>query len=148
MPCLSALLLLSRAPSRVPVPEEAPWGGQVSGLHCLPPGFVSSNEEKWRELRRFTLSTLRDFGMGKSSMSQRVQEEAQHLVKLLEKLKGDKCPVHSGPQRRWRTHDSLMGYVWFLELFANTVVDGSCREGLDHCHPTQRGQEGRDMVTA
>ncbi|OPJ76346.1 cytochrome P450 2C5 [Patagioenas fasciata monilis] len=51
-------------------------------------GFVSNNEEKWRELRRFTLSTLRDFGMGKSSMSQRVQEEAQHLVKLLEKLKG------------------------------------------------------------
>ncbi|XP_065708434.1 cytochrome P450 2C5-like [Patagioenas fasciata] len=51
-------------------------------------GFVSNNEEKWRELRRFTVSTLRDFGMGKSSMSQRVQEEAQHLVKLLEKLKG------------------------------------------------------------
>ncbi|XP_005515609.2 cytochrome P450 2C5 [Columba livia] len=51
-------------------------------------GFVSNNEEKWRELRRFTLSTLRDFGMGKSSMSQRVQEEAQHLVKLLEKLEG------------------------------------------------------------
>ncbi|KAK2515539.1 hypothetical protein Q9233_014052 [Columba guinea] len=88
MPCLGALLLLSQAPSRVPVPEEVPWGGQVSGLHCLPPGFVSNNEEKWRELRRFTLSTLRDFGMGKSSMSQRVQEEAQHLVKLLEKLEG------------------------------------------------------------
>ncbi|NXT46944.1 CP2C1 protein, partial [Pluvianellus socialis] len=51
-------------------------------------GFVSKNEKKWRELRRFTLSTLRDFGMGKSSMSQRVQQEAQHLVELLAKLKG------------------------------------------------------------
>ncbi|XP_030362024.1 cytochrome P450 2C5-like [Strigops habroptila] len=52
-------------------------------------GFVSNNEKKWRELRRFTLSTLRDFGMGKSSMSQRVQQEAQHLVELLEKHKGN-----------------------------------------------------------
>ncbi|KAM9371341.1 cytochrome P450 2C5-like [Phaethornis superciliosus] len=51
-------------------------------------GIISNNEKKWRELRRFTLSTLRDFGMGKSSMSQRVQQEAQHLVKLLEKLEG------------------------------------------------------------
>ncbi|XP_014811311.1 PREDICTED: cytochrome P450 2C5-like [Calidris pugnax] len=52
-------------------------------------GFVSNNEKKWRELRRFTLSTLRDFGMGKSSMSQRVQQEAQHLVELLAELKGN-----------------------------------------------------------
>ncbi|NXE85078.1 CP2BJ protein, partial [Cochlearius cochlearius] len=52
-------------------------------------GFVSNNEKKWRELRRFTLSTLRDFGMGKSSMSQRVQQEAQHLVEVLTKLKGN-----------------------------------------------------------
>ncbi|NWH59109.1 CP2C5 protein, partial [Geococcyx californianus] len=52
-------------------------------------GFVSNNEKKWRELRRFTLSTLRDFGMGKSSMSQRVQQEAQHLVEMLAKLEGN-----------------------------------------------------------
>ncbi|XP_054702478.1 cytochrome P450 2C5-like [Grus americana] len=52
-------------------------------------GFISNNEKKWRELRRFTLSTLRDFGMGKNSMSQRVQKEAQHLVELLTKLKGN-----------------------------------------------------------
>ncbi|NXI49470.1 CP2C5 protein, partial [Chloroceryle aenea] len=52
-------------------------------------GFVSNDEKKWRELRRFTLSTLRDFGMGKSSMSQRVQQEAQHLVELLKNLKGN-----------------------------------------------------------
>ncbi|XP_040436226.1 cytochrome P450 2C5-like isoform X1 [Falco naumanni] len=52
-------------------------------------GFVSHNEKKWQELRRFTLSTLRDFGMGKSSMSQRVQQETQHLVNLLAELKGN-----------------------------------------------------------
>ncbi|XP_063148689.1 cytochrome P450 2C5-like isoform X1 [Candoia aspera] len=39
-------------------------------------GILSKNETKWRELRRFTLSTLRNFGMGKTAMSKRVQEEA------------------------------------------------------------------------
>ncbi|XP_032055800.1 cytochrome P450 2C16-like [Aythya fuligula] len=52
-------------------------------------GIITKNEKKWRELRRFTLSTLRDFGMGKSSMSQRVQQEAQHLVELLASLQGE-----------------------------------------------------------
>ncbi|XP_062447444.1 cytochrome P450 2C5-like [Rhea pennata] len=52
-------------------------------------GFISTNDKKWRELRRFTLSTLRDFGMGKNTMSQRVQQEAQHLVQLLASFKGE-----------------------------------------------------------
>ncbi|KFZ65675.1 Cytochrome P450 2C20, partial [Podiceps cristatus] len=64
---------------------EIPLATQLSKDY----GFISNNEQKWRELRRFTLSTLRDFGMGKSSMSQRVQTEAQHLVELLAKLKGN-----------------------------------------------------------
>ncbi|XP_026580323.1 cytochrome P450 2C8-like, partial [Pseudonaja textilis] len=43
-------------------------------------GLTTTGEKKWRELRRFTLSTLRDFGMGKKRMSERVQEEALCLV--------------------------------------------------------------------
>ncbi|NWZ46656.1 CP2AC protein, partial [Haliaeetus albicilla] len=81
-------------------------------------GFVSSNEKKWQELWRFTLSTLRDFGMGKNCMSQRVQQEAQHSVELLAKLKGDMGPVHPGPCGRQRAHNSLMGYVWSPDLAA------------------------------
>ncbi|XP_042305981.1 cytochrome P450 2C20-like isoform X3 [Sceloporus undulatus] len=44
-------------------------------------GLAIQKDAKWRDLRRFTLSTLRDFGMGKKSMSERVQEEALCLVK-------------------------------------------------------------------
>uniref|UniRef100_G1KU82 Uncharacterized protein n=1 Tax=Anolis carolinensis TaxID=28377 RepID=G1KU82_ANOCA len=44
-------------------------------------GMMTKDDAKWRELRRFTLSTLRDFGMGKKSMSERIQEEACCLVK-------------------------------------------------------------------
>lgn len=88
----------------------------MSGVHCLPPGFVSSNEKKWQELRRFTLSTLQDFRMGKNSTSQRVQQEAQHSVELLAELKGDMGPVHPGPCGRQRAHNSVTGYVWSPDL--------------------------------
>ncbi|KAM6471615.1 cytochrome P450 2C5-like [Liasis olivaceus] len=51
-------------------------------------GIVSKNETKWRELRRFTLSTLRNFGMGKTAMSERVQEEALCLVEEIATRQG------------------------------------------------------------
>lgn len=100
----------------------------MSGLHCLPPGFVSSNEQKLQELWRFTLSTLQDFGMGKNSMSQWVQQEAQQLVELLVKLKDDMGPVHPGPCGRQRAHNSLTGYLWSPELFAMAGMDDPCRK--------------------
>ncbi|XP_070793569.1 cytochrome P450 2C23-like [Pituophis catenifer annectens] len=51
-------------------------------------GFGTTDEKKWKELRRFTLSTLRDFGMGKKRMSERVQEEALCLVEEMAAKKG------------------------------------------------------------
>ncbi|XP_039178242.1 cytochrome P450 2C5-like [Crotalus tigris] len=51
-------------------------------------GISTNDEKKWRELRRVTLSTLRDFGMGKKRMSERVQEEALCLVKEMAATKG------------------------------------------------------------
>ncbi|XP_074535189.1 cytochrome P450 2G1-like [Halichoeres trimaculatus] len=50
-------------------------------------GLAISNGERWRQLRRFTLTTLRDFGMGRKGMEEWIQEEAKHLVARIDNTK-------------------------------------------------------------
>uniref|UniRef100_A0A3B3ZSV7 Uncharacterized protein n=1 Tax=Periophthalmus magnuspinnatus TaxID=409849 RepID=A0A3B3ZSV7_9GOBI len=43
---------------------------------------------KWKEHRRFALTTMRNFGLGKQSMEQRILGELQHTINKLEKNTG------------------------------------------------------------
>ncbi|XP_067391014.1 cytochrome P450 2H2-like [Emydura macquarii macquarii] len=66
-------------------------GDEFSGRGSMPlfekfaqeSGIVFSNGERWKQLRRFALTNLRNFGMGKKSIEERIQEETRFLMERL-----------------------------------------------------------------
>uniref|UniRef100_A0A3B5M8C4 Cytochrome P450 2K1-like n=1 Tax=Xiphophorus couchianus TaxID=32473 RepID=A0A3B5M8C4_9TELE len=51
-------------------------------------GVLWSNGDSWREMRRFALTNLRDFGMGKKACEDKIIEECQHLIEVFKNFKG------------------------------------------------------------
>ncbi|KAM3932778.1 cytochrome P450 2K1-like [Leptodactylus fuscus] len=51
-------------------------------------GVVFSNGENWKVMKRFTLSALRDYGMGQKTLENKIIEEAECLVQKFKSYKG------------------------------------------------------------
>nr|QLC36625.1 cytochrome P450 2K1-like2 [Kryptolebias hermaphroditus] len=52
-------------------------------------GILFSNGDSWKEMRRFALSTLKDFGMGRKMSEEIIIEECGYLIKEMEQYGGE-----------------------------------------------------------
>ena len=55
---------------------------------CYIAGVVNTEGPPWKEQRRFALSSLRDFGMGKHSLEHKIHEELQFFTDEVKKKDG------------------------------------------------------------
>ncbi|XP_074523689.1 cytochrome P450 2J4-like [Halichoeres trimaculatus] len=78
--------IITQAENFVDRPSDAVQDRLYSGSSG---GLFMSNGETWKRQRRFALSTLRSFGLGKNMMEQSICEEIRHLQEEIEKEKGD-----------------------------------------------------------
>ena len=53
------------------------------------PGLIMSRGHIWKEQRRFSLTALRNFGLGRKSLEERIQEEVAYLIQAIGEEKGE-----------------------------------------------------------
>ncbi|XP_048120007.1 cytochrome P450 2M1-like [Alosa alosa] len=95
-------------------------------------GVMVSSGHRWRELRRFSIMTLKNFGMGRRSVEERVQEEARSLVKAFNEYEGGLfnprellcnavanviCSIMFGQRFEYKDPDFLLLYNAVTDVF-------------------------------
>ncbi|XP_031669594.1 cytochrome P450 2K1-like [Oncorhynchus kisutch] len=60
-------------------------------------GILFTNGDSWKEMRRFALTNLRDFGMGKKGSEEKILEEIPYLIEVLEKHEGRTADILNKP---------------------------------------------------
>ncbi|XP_037649493.1 cytochrome P450 2K1-like [Sebastes umbrosus] len=73
-------------------------------------GILFANGETWKEMRRFALTTLRDFGMGKRVAEDKILEECHHLIRMFDEHEGK--PFDTGCQVNWATSNIICSIVY------------------------------------
>ncbi|XP_036446009.1 cytochrome P450 2K1-like isoform X2 [Colossoma macropomum] len=81
-------------------------------------GILFSNGENWKEMRRFALNTLQDFGMGKRGSEEKIIEETHYLIEMFKESKG-------------KPFDTTQPVTYAVSNIISTIVYGSRFEYSD-----------------
>ncbi|KAG7506243.1 cytochrome P450 2K1-like [Solea senegalensis] len=73
-------------------------------------GLVFANGESWKEMRRFALSTMRDFGMGKRLVENKIFEECRFLMQMMEQHQGK--PFDTACPMNYATYNIISSIVY------------------------------------
>lgn len=66
----------------------------VTYLLGIDGSLVLGNGPKWKALRKFVFSSFRDFGVGKRSLEERINEESTHVIGILDETNGKPLDLH------------------------------------------------------
>ncbi|KAM4598250.1 cytochrome P450 2K1-like [Polymixia lowei] len=81
-------------------------------------GILFANGDSWKEMRRFALTNLRDFGMGKKMAEEKIIEECHHLIKVFKKHEG-------------KAFDMTRPVIYAVSNIISSIVYGSRFEYTD-----------------
>ncbi|XP_046505359.1 cytochrome P450 2B11-like [Equus quagga] len=114
-------------------------------------GVIFANGERWKTLRRFSLATMRDFGMGKRSVEERIQEEAQFLMEELRNTKALLLWTQEKSDPNTEFHQQNLIITVLSLFFAGTeTTSTTLRYGfllmLKYPHITERVHKEIDLV--
>ncbi|KAG7335140.1 hypothetical protein KOW79_001736 [Hemibagrus wyckioides] len=73
-------------------------------------GILFSNGENWKEMRRFSLTTLRDFRMGKRGSEEKIIEETRYLREVFKEFQGK--PFDASKPLNYATSNVISAIVY------------------------------------
>ncbi|XP_013875973.1 cytochrome P450 2K1 [Austrofundulus limnaeus] len=76
-------------------------GKDTTGLNYLGKLLVATNGETWKEMCRFSVTNLRDFGIGKKACEEKLIEECYYLIDVFKCYKGEITVINKQLIKCW-----------------------------------------------